>query len=105
VELRTTADEKRLLVAAASHEHLDVTAFVLRTALPAARDVVDRAGTVQLSARDTARILALLEHPPEPNERLRRAASALRANDAAAARAAPQRSRRRQPPATPPAKP
>lgn len=89
VELRTTADEKRLLVAAASHEHLDVTAFVLRSALPAARDVVERASTSPLSRRDTALVLDLLEQPPEPNDRLRRAAVALRANVAAATRVAP----------------
>lgn len=85
VELRTTSDEKRLLVAAAVHEHLDVTAFVLRTAIPAAREVVDRASRVHLSARDAARVLELLEHPPEPAARLRRAAEALQANQAAVA--------------------
>lgn len=84
VELRTTSEEKRLLVAAATEEHLDVTAFVLRSALPAARDVVERASTVQLSARDTARVLALLDQPPEPTARLRQAAAAWRANNAAA---------------------
>src|SRR5205823_4750132 len=83
VELRTTADEKRLLVAAAAHEHVDVSAFVLRAALPAAREIVDRASQIRLSARDTKHVLHLLEHPPEPNARLRRAAEARQANHAA----------------------
>lgn len=95
VELRTTGDEKRLLVAAAAHEHVDVTAFVLRAALPAAREVVDRASRVQLSARDTARVLELLEHPPEPPARLRRAAEAYRANQAAQQLRPPGRRARR----------
>ncbi len=83
VELRTTSYEKRLLVAAAVHEHLDVTAFVLRAAIPAARDVVDRASRFHLSQRDTVRVLELLEHPPQPTARLRRAAEALRVNQVA----------------------
>lgn len=103
VELRTTGDEKRLLVAAAAHEHLDVTAFVLRAALPAAREVVDRAATVQLSARDTARVLDLLEQPPEPSPRLRRAADGLRANHAALAEQTARSSRRRRQPSGAPA--
>ena len=41
IELRTTRDEKRLLTAAAAHERLDVTSFIMRAVLPAARDVVE----------------------------------------------------------------
>lgn len=80
VELRTTAKEKALLVAAAAEEHLDVTAFVLRAVIPAAREVVERSNRVELSPRDSARVLQLLENPPEPNRRLRRAADALAAS-------------------------
>jgi uncharacterized protein (DUF1778 family) len=106
VELRTTTDEKRLLVAAAAHEHLDVTAFVLRAALPAAREVVDRAATVQLWARDTEGVLDLLVHPAAPSPRLRRAADGLRANLAALAEHTPRSSRRhREPAGAPPRSP
>jgi uncharacterized protein (DUF1778 family) len=87
IELRTTLYEKKLLVAAAVHEHLDVTAFVLRTAIPAAKHVVEHANKIHLSARDTERVLDLLEHPPEPSPRLRKAAEQLWANDAALTRA------------------
>ena len=66
IELRATRDEKRLLAAAAAEERLDVTSFVLRAALPAAREVMSRADRIVLSARDTDRVLALLENPPEP---------------------------------------
>lgn len=37
IELRATPEEKRVLAAAAAHERLDVTSFVMRTVLPAAR--------------------------------------------------------------------
>ncbi|MFO1060186.1 MAG: DUF1778 domain-containing protein [Dongiaceae bacterium] len=74
LELRTTKEEKRLLTAAAAYERLDVTAFVMRSALPAARDVVDRNERIALSERDTLRVLDLLENPPEPTAALRAAA-------------------------------
>jgi len=66
LELRATKEEKRLLAAAASYERLDVTSFIMRAALPAARDVVDRNERIVLSDRDTARVLELLENPPKP---------------------------------------
>jgi uncharacterized protein (DUF1778 family) len=37
----------------------------MRAALPAAEEVVARHGQITLSARDSARVLRLLEHPPE----------------------------------------
>jgi len=66
IELRTTREEKRLLSAAASHERLDVTGFIMRSVLPAAREVVDRAERIVLSERDSARVLKLLARPPRP---------------------------------------
>ena len=74
IELRTTREEKRLLLAAADQERLDLTAFVMRAALPAARAVIDRVERIALSARDTRRALDLLENPPKPTARLLEAA-------------------------------
>lgn len=74
IELRTTKEEKRLLASAAAYERLDVTSFIMRAVLPAARDVVDKAERVVLSARDTVRVLELLESPPKPTAALRAAA-------------------------------
>jgi uncharacterized protein (DUF1778 family) len=74
IELRTTEEEKRLLTKAAAHERLDVTSFILRSALPAAREAVDRAERIVLSERDTMRVLELLENPPEPTAALIEAA-------------------------------
>jgi uncharacterized protein (DUF1778 family) len=65
IELRATKAEKRLLAAAAAYERLDVTSFIMRNVLPAARDVIDRAERIVLSERDTARVLKLLDKPPK----------------------------------------
>lgn len=79
IELRATREEKRLLAAAASYERLDLTSFVMRNVLPAAKDVVVRAERIALSERDTVRVLELLENPPKPTPALLAAARRRRA--------------------------
>lgn len=74
IELRTTREEKRLLAAAAAYERLDVTSFIMRNVLPTARNVVDRAERIVLSARDSKRVLELMENPPKPTPALMAAA-------------------------------
>jgi len=74
IELRTTKEEKRLLSSAAAYERLDVTSFIMRKVLRAAREVVDRAERIVLSERDSARVLKLLENPPKPTKALLAAA-------------------------------
>jgi uncharacterized protein (DUF1778 family) len=74
IELRTSRREKRVLAAAAAYERLDLTSFVMRSALPAAEAIVARHERITLSARDSARVLHLLEHPPKPTAALRAAA-------------------------------
>jgi uncharacterized protein (DUF1778 family) len=74
IELRATKAEKQLLAAAAAYERLDVTGFIMRNVLPAARAVVDRVERITLSERDSARVLKLLENPPRPTAALRAAA-------------------------------
>lgn len=74
IELRTTASEKRLLAAAAAYERLDLTGFIMRSALPAARKIVDRAEKITLSERDAIRVLEMLENPPKPSAALLAAA-------------------------------
>lgn len=76
IELRATAEEKRLLTAAATYERTDVTTFVLRKVLPAAREIVEREDAMKLSRRDTQRVLELLDNPPKPTPRLLKAARA-----------------------------
>lgn len=77
VELRIRPDEKAVLVQAARLERTDLTNFILRAAVPAARAVIERAEQVRLSERDSLRVLDLLENPPEPTEKLVAAARAL----------------------------
>ncbi len=74
IELRASREEKRVLAAAAAYERLDLTTFVLRAALPAAEEIIARHERIALSARDSARVLALLESPPKPSAALRAAA-------------------------------
>lgn len=76
IELRAAPAEKALLLRAASLERLDVTSFVMRAALPQAERVVAAAETVELSERDSLRVLELLENPPPPSPRLIAAAQA-----------------------------
>jgi uncharacterized protein (DUF1778 family) len=74
IELRASREEKRVLATAAAYERLDLTSFVLRSALPAAEEIVARHERIALTARDSARVLELLEHPPKPTAALRAAA-------------------------------
>jgi uncharacterized protein (DUF1778 family) len=77
IELRATPHEKALLMRAAAIEHLDMTSFVMRTALPAAQEVIERREHIKLSERGTLFVLDLLENPPPPNAKLIAAAQAL----------------------------
>src|SRR5579864_3943816 len=42
IDLRATPKEKALLMQAAAIEHLDMTSFVMRAAVPAAKEVIER---------------------------------------------------------------
>lgn len=77
MSLRIRAEEKALLLRAVALKRTDLTDFVLRHALRAAKAVVEEADHVRLSARDSLRVLDLLENPPPPNAKLRAAAKAL----------------------------
>ncbi|MGA2168830.1 MAG: DUF1778 domain-containing protein [Terracidiphilus sp.] len=80
MSLRIRGEEKALLLRAVALKHTDLTDFVVRHALLAAKDVIAEAEQVQLSARDSLRVLDLLENPPQPNARLIAAAKALPAH-------------------------
>jgi uncharacterized protein (DUF1778 family) len=77
MSLRISTEEKALLLRAVALNHTDLTDFVLRHALLAARAVIAEADHLQLSGRDSLRVLDLLEHPPAPNAKLLAAARAL----------------------------
>lgn len=77
LSLRIRAEQKALLLRAVTLQRTDLTDFVLRHALRAARDVIEESEHLHLSEQDSSRILDLLENPPPPNARLLAAARAL----------------------------
>ena len=77
MSLRIRAEDKAPLLRAVALNHTDLTDFVIHHALRAAKAVIERAEHVQLSGRDSLRVLDLLENPPAPNAKLRAAARAL----------------------------
>ena len=78
IEFRLPAEEKAMLARAAALMNMDLTTFILRKMLPEARAVIENAERLALSERDSLRVLALLENPPAPNEKLRRASKVAR---------------------------
>ena len=77
LSLRIRAQDKAVLMRAVALENTDLTDFVIRSALQVAKTVIEQAERVPLSERDSLRVLAALERPPAPNDRLLRAAEAL----------------------------
>ncbi len=77
MSLRIRTEEKKLLLRAVALQHTDLTDFVIEHALHAAKNVIEQAEHVQLSGRDSLRVLEMLENPSMPNARLLAAAKAL----------------------------
>ncbi len=74
VSLRITPEDKALLARAVALQQTTLTDFVVKHAVKAARSLIDEAERVELSKRDSLRVLELLEDPPKPNPRLMKAA-------------------------------
>ena len=74
IELRTTSEEKQLLIRAAACQGLDATSFIKATVLPRAREVIAETERISLSARAATQMLELLDSPPEPTSALLAAA-------------------------------
>ncbi len=77
MSLRIRPEDKALLLRAVALRHTDLTEFVIRHALSAAKAAIEEADQLPLSERDSLRVLNLLENPPAPNARLLSAARAL----------------------------
>lgn len=77
LSLRIRPEEKALLLCAVAYTNTDLTDFVLRNAVQAAKVVIAQAEQITLSERDSLRVLDALENPPAPNARLLAAAQAL----------------------------
>ena len=77
VSLRIRPEEKALLLRAAALNHTDLTDFMVRHSVRAARSVIREADHIRPSERDSMLVLDLLENPPAPNAKLLAAARAL----------------------------
>jgi uncharacterized protein (DUF1778 family) len=77
ISLRIRSEDKATILRAVSINHTDLTEFVVRHAVDAAKSVIEKADHVGLSKRDSLRVLDILENPPAPNKKLLAAARAL----------------------------
>lgn len=77
MSLRIPPEEKTILLRAAALKRTDLTDFVRQHSLKAARAVIAEAERLELSERDSFRVLELLENPPKPNAKLLAAAKKL----------------------------
>lgn len=78
INLRVRPEQKATLLRAAAFRNTDLTDFMLQQALRAAKKVIAEAECLALSERDSLMVLKLLEKPPAPNARLRKAVSSYR---------------------------
>ena len=77
VALRIRPADKATIMRAVALTQTDMTDFILRTALREAQAVIDAHERLKLGRRDSQLVLELLENPPAPNPKLRKAARAL----------------------------
>ena len=77
ISLRVRTEDKAKIMRASALSDTDMTDFVVRTAVKAAEQVIERAERIELSKRDWQLMMDLLENPPPANARLRRIGSAL----------------------------
>jgi uncharacterized protein (DUF1778 family) len=75
--LRIKAADKAIIMRAAALAQTDITTFTLRAALREAQSVIEEHERVKLTQRDSRLVMELLENPPAPNAKLRKAAEAM----------------------------
>jgi len=73
MHLRARPEQKAMFLRAAALRNTELTDFVLQSALREAERVIEEAERITLSERDSLMVLKLLEKPPAPNARLRKA--------------------------------
>jgi uncharacterized protein (DUF1778 family) len=76
LEVRVSAAQKSLLQHAAALSGRTLSEFVVTSAQDAARRVIAEHESIQLSREEQQTFVQALLQPPEPNERLKRAAKA-----------------------------
>ncbi len=73
MHIRLDALSKQKLERAAAYAHKSLSEFVLRQALHAADEIISEHETLTLNQADWDLFLDALEHPPQPNTRLKQA--------------------------------
>jgi uncharacterized protein (DUF1778 family) len=68
MEFKTTMDMKALLVQAAAMDGLDLTAFVLGSAIEKARKVLSEHASITLSQQGQAALVQMLQTPQAPTQ-------------------------------------
>jgi uncharacterized protein (DUF1778 family) len=77
IALRVQEADKAVIMRAVAVAQTDMTDFILRAALREARSVIEEHERIKLTLRDSLLVLDLLENPPAPNAKLRKAARAM----------------------------
>ena len=77
VQLRIQPEQKATLMRAAALRNTTLTDFIFQIAMREANVVIEEAERIRLSERDSLLVLDLLENPPAPNAKLRRAIAAM----------------------------
>ena len=72
--LRVRPADKAVIMRAVALAQTDMTTFILRTALREAQSVIEEHERVKRTQRDSRLVMELLENPPAPNAKLRKAA-------------------------------
>lgn len=73
ISIRATVETKNLIHTAAAISNVSVTDFLINAAQRAAEQVIAESESVILNNGERDRFLELLNHPPEPNEGLKKA--------------------------------
>lgn len=77
IALRVQEADKAVIMRAVAVAQTDMTDFILRAALREARSVIEEHERIKLTHRDSLQVLELLENPPAPNAKLRKAARSM----------------------------
>jgi uncharacterized protein (DUF1778 family) len=77
MSLRVRTVDKAKIMRASALSNTGMTDFIIRTAVEAAEQVIEREDRIVLSRRDWDRMMDLLDNPPPANARLKRAAALL----------------------------
>jgi len=73
IEIRTSKAERRQFEEAACLSGMNLSEFLRRTALDKSFEIIRNNTSIVLSNTDRDAFLKALEHPPEPNKKLKQA--------------------------------